>query len=601
MAKEQFIPSSPRNYPVRPLNKGVVLNAPPQNLEDGAFLKSLNFVVKPEGLERRGATSKFAGDNLLDYPPGQLLTTLWKTDGNQEGLVVDSKFLYRLESSGYTGKYWTYDTGTVSTSAAVATGDGTTWTGQEIQNGDIMVLDADGSGDGPEEVEVDSVDNDTQITLTSTPSGTYGAGTDYEIRRAFGAGEPFLVDSVSVLNDTVYADGSRFLYHYDGTNFEDYNASETFIPHCVGYFKDRLFCGYTIESIEHKRSRIRWSGLGSSNFNSFDTASFIDLPYTSGYLQRIIPMGSILIAMFTDTLYQGRPTNDADLPVVFDPIETGGIGLTGMQAVCSWLDGLFFVGQDDIYFLSNSGIERIGTPVVKGTIEECENLWRVYAVPDPTHDRVVFGFPKDGNEIKELWSYSYKADAWSYEELTCETIRSMTFSDGITYGDLDTAGVLDTDSYTGWGEVYPTYGSMVDPGEYAPTFFYIAGGKTLTLTTSGSRDAGGTLISMELLTGDMDFDVPDQQKFVNRLTLKMEENVDEDVAFVVQCSKDRGSTWKSLGTLTVPSGSDEGKVDFRMRGSMLRFRLTSSSEVEPYTVSELVFRLKSGGLEVQGR
>jgi hypothetical protein len=122
-----------------------------------------------------------------------------------------------------------------------------------------------------------------------------------------------------------------------------------------------------------------------------------------------------------------------------------------------------------------------------------------------------------------------------------------------------------------------------------------------TLTTSGSRDSGDTLINVELLTGDMDFDVPDQQKFVNRVTLKMGENVDEDVAFVVQCSKDRGSTWKSLGTLTVPSGSDEGKVDFRMRGSMLRFRLTSSSEVEPYTVSELVFRLKSGGLEVQGR
>ncbi len=44
----------PVTYPIRPLNKGMIRNLPPNGLPEGSFLRVQNYRVHEYGLKRRG-------------------------------------------------------------------------------------------------------------------------------------------------------------------------------------------------------------------------------------------------------------------------------------------------------------------------------------------------------------------------------------------------------------------------------------------------------------------------------------------------------------------------------------------------------------------
>ena len=68
---------------------------------------------------------------------------------------------------------------TISVSSTTVTGVNTIWSDQGVAAGTIIILDANGQGSGPENATIASVDSNTQITLSSAPSGTFNAGTTY--------------------------------------------------------------------------------------------------------------------------------------------------------------------------------------------------------------------------------------------------------------------------------------------------------------------------------------------------------------------------------------------------------------------------------------
>jgi len=383
-------------------------------------------------------------------------------------------------------------------------------------------------------------------------------------------------------------------------------------------------------------------------------------------------------------VFVGRTTNLTGLPLSFQKLETGGVGLLGMKAVAGWQDSLFFVGQDDIYQLSPSGLTPVGTPVVRRTIQQVSSThhWKICATMDLSNDRVLFGFPKDSNEIEEIWSYCYKTKAWTWEKFNCYMLASNSWAATKTWetwvaADYDTGlvsttitdatltGNASTDWVTGaiaatdkvlidldgdgtyefettvasvtnlhvlemvlpatataalvhyrivkaastWqgSEIaaYPTWGFLrgsgttlkdVYPLTYSYVFKYVPNGK------NDEDDLGvHSAVPVELVTRDLDFNLPDDEKVFYRLGLKLETWVTENLQFQVYASGDRGQHWKSLGFLNVLANKDEGKVDFRMRGSSVRFKLVSSSDVDPYTITELTMSVRTMGQEVAGR
>ncbi|KKL68465.1 hypothetical protein LCGC14_2124700, partial [marine sediment metagenome] len=445
-----FIPKGPVNQPIFSLDKGIILDKASNRLPIGAMVDVRNYIAGPNGLKRRPAIDKYTVDTI-SYPYLQGIVTFWKTDGTQVTLAIDSKFLYVVSNPTFTSPRWSYVAGSLTMSGAVATGNGTAWNtaGNELRAGDIIILDLDASGDGPETIEIASIDGATTLTLVSTPVGTYGAGTDYAIRRAFGAANPYLVDFAIIpgtANKVLFADSIRFLYSYDGTTFTDYNATENdLIPSCVAYFQDRVWIAHIVESSNDYRQRIRWSRVDPNHDDFTATGSgYQDLPYTQGAIKRLVPMSNMLVVYFDDALFVGRPGNSVANPLGFQQVETGEVGLVGPKAVCRWLGGHFFVGQDDIYFFSNRGFESIGMAVVKKTIRECQYRWRIFAVADPINDRIVFGFPKNSEEMQQLWSYNYKSKSWSYDEITCTCLRSIDIIEDITWSQLHagSGGVL---------------------------------------------------------------------------------------------------------------------------------------------------------------
>ncbi len=367
-----FIPTDPKNFPIRDFHKGVVLHKAPQDMAPGSMLRARNYLVNPAGLTRRPVYNNYASGITVDYPPLNGLASFHTLGGIQHNILYDQKFIYALTSSAFTGKYWAYAAGDCTNTGTAVVGNGTLWdtSASHLQVGDVMVLDFDESGDGPETATISAIADDTHLTLATAPGTNHPGGTDYKIYRAFKPVEPYFIDHVAIYGSTlklVFADSARPPFSYDGTTFTELDSDLTdlsYIASCVTYFLDRLWLGHIQEGASDYRHRIRWSNV-DPNVSTFSIGDYQDLPYSGGALRKLVPMGDRMMVYFEDALYIGSASNFVGKPLDFKRIESGGVGLVGMKAVVPWSGGHFFVGQNNIYYVSNKGVDPIGTPIIK--------------------------------------------------------------------------------------------------------------------------------------------------------------------------------------------------------------------------------------------
>jgi len=446
MATDLTPRSKAQSIPIRPL-KGIHRELASTAVPTGGLLDCANLIANRSGLRRRAALYDIANGQSVEYPPLQGFLPFFKPDGTQELLAIDQKFLYKVDVGvGLSGVYWTYGTGTVSVSGTTVTGSGTSWSWSNfIRAGDVIVLDADGSGDGPESVEILTVVSTTQIELASAPTGTYGAGTDYVIRRAFAAADPYAVDwaigvgmgsgDAGTSSKAVFADSVHPTLAYDGASFGLFDAGLDFVPTCVAHHLDRLWWGRYIDAGTDWRQAIIWSEITDK---TSVPGNFVSLPYVPGYVKRLVPLGNLLMAYFSDSVWAGTRTQGIAgslLPVSFQRIDFSGVGLLGPRSVCSALGGHFAVLQDNIYFVGAEGLELIGDPVVRATVQRCQRPQRVTAAFDAVTETVAFGFPEDGSTAQKLWRFHIRSKEWSYDEIESDTVGDgVLLPSTLTYG-----------------------------------------------------------------------------------------------------------------------------------------------------------------------
>jgi len=601
-----FTPSSPETVAIRPLNGGMILDQPSNALKQSQFLRLKNLIAGREGLLRRPGFVKYAqgdsvDDDLVDF------IVYWKPDGTQAQFLVGRKLLYTASiTAGFDKVTWDYtDASLDGTSGTTVTGDGTTWEDDDIKAGDVMVLDADGSGDGPEEIEIDAVTDNNTVELVSTPAGTYGDPTDYTIYRGFASQEPFLVDHTVTPNEIVFTSAALPVATFNPTTsvVEEFvtgsdlpagsvtrlrAATCTYLPD-----SERLFIGNTWEKTAsgwtQYRQRIRWSKVG--DYDDFsDSTAFIDLPFGAGQILTLLPLGSNLVVYFEDAVILGTPTNIEDVPFSFQMIETGGNGLLGMRAALPWLDGHYFVSQDDVYYLAVDGtVEKIGTPVITETIQNCASPWRIYSAMDPSRFRVAFGFPEDSTDgiIERIWSFEYREQVWSYDTFDTWFLSSPVLTDDLTWNDL--SGTWTT-GFTNFGATWESL-SLGKDNSIRTLYAEYEDGLVRAVENTPS-DPDSTQIPVEIITPDYDLGKPDQVKTFTRMGLRLEAAPTVNISFTVQGSTTEGEAYKNLGTLTVPVGKHEGKINFRLTGTAIRFRITSSQDVASYKIIEMTFRVR---------
>ena len=450
---------------VRPLNKGMFTDLPRNGIPLGGFESIKNLHVDEGYLETRGGmyplfngSIDLSGDDLIAYDYANLREKIidvvyhWKVNGQSETLIISSEFLYQYVDR--TQLTYTYIVSETITGTAVEDSPYWTLTVTGGDYSDITVGDyvrPSGGGDVfGKVVSVDGADITFEVdpSYTGTPTSVEfiytftvdpGYKVDHTILGGYGtaeAGNEMILTDQSGRGVYRYSDGTLELYDIDSTPLgrseystdEDYENAQTFrSAKACTFFDDRLFLGNVTETTGNTfAQRIWWSD--SLDYDRFDPASYLDLPYSQGELLAIKPLGPNLILYFSDTIYIGRPTQISGRPYEFQEMNTNQIGLVSQKALATYDDGHFFVGQDDVYYLTGSGgLTRVGTPVKEQTVKVTRDLGMldyVQVSSDPMAESVAFIFPDTSDEIADqkglatkIWRFSYKPQAWSFDEV----------------------------------------------------------------------------------------------------------------------------------------------------------------------------------------
>ena len=461
----------PVTYPIRPLTKGMIRNLPSNGMPEGSFLRLQNYRVHEYGLKKRGGYAPFninSGTGETDTYNEKLTDIIyyWSSAATPEMLLLGKEHLMQLTANGRnTTKVYanasTPETEYVAPVVGVYDVDLYTVTIEltctEEQNERMYP--------GSEVFFKDVSDSDTEVYLGKVLHSTYGtASTVLVIDVGITEPSPMPTTSDSFLarenlttkanmsvthavlpaisagetGSIVFADqGGNGLYQYISGVLQEYETESSVDGEAtstqyldsagiVAYFEDRLWVGNTVEQGTSFTQRIRWSD--PVNFSRFQPGNYVDLPYGSGEIINIVPLGSLLVAYYTDAIYVGRRTNIAGRPYLFERLETGKMGLISQRAIVPWNDGHFFVGQDNIYSLTTTGaLQPIGAPILEETLEytKSQGLENFIEVEhDPETESIVFLFPDVVEEgialdsvATKLWRLNYKTLGWSYDEV----------------------------------------------------------------------------------------------------------------------------------------------------------------------------------------
>ena len=615
---------TPQPLPIRPLLGLDLLNSTLM-MKDGSWLDAKNVMVRPKGLYRIPGYSAFAPGNTWS-PAGNPtnLVGVWSSDGIQRPyLLTEQNIFLADQTSGYTDKPWTYTTGTIDTSGTAVTphsGSTPLWATLGVKAGDTMKI-------GSTTYVISVVTSDSSITL-ATSAGTQ-SGVAYTITRFLYTTNPYMPD-VTVAHDltlppylAIAGFGNQIamlnpttgvVSNLTGTAAKQ-PASGGINAEAITYFVGRIFAGHLIDgSNGENRTLIRWSkATDTTDFS--DPTAFYDLSVQSdqvaGAVRRFLMMsGSMLMVYMDDAIYAGTPSNTPNLPVSFQQIPSGRVGICGPKAVASvvlprneqnlWginVTGHFFVGWDNIYFLSSSNLslEPIGDKVAINSIQACQNPWRVQASVDWAHQRVRFGFPRSQNYIENIYDYHWQTKEWSYEQRQTWLLAAPFLNLPLTISYF--SAIAFDDAY--WSTV--TFASILNVPTTRATYIENAGGLWSLVSDTLGTNPDGTANPIRLETKDYDEGAPGMVKLWRMLRIKIDWEPGFEptltVALQVQISTDRGRTYRSAGTMNIANGNDEGMVNFRATGPHIRFLITSSGVATPYYITELTKLVSLRGVQ----
>jgi len=596
---------------LRPLSGGIDVDTPPHQLPVGTFRRLENVMVRRGGLERRGGYGNFY-DDLPSLDWKVYASPMWYDDfGSPVSLLVTNKHLYRVDNGPELNLISPkiYESLTGYLTAFVGNAQLYTLSNDyeetmdflDVYAGDTVWIGGTTSGFPYEivSVNVDTLvirDHDGTLTapsaeLTYTVVEGFRRVPDWTVLRQFD-GEMYFVwtdnasrpikryngTSVSTINGT----GA------DGITVNDLTESDT-----VTAFGNRLWIGGMSEDSRDERFRIRWTTV--LNQDTFPLNQYVDLPVRRFGIRRLLPLGNLLVVYFEDGVYFGRPTNIVGLPYDFTPYDTGNIGLVGPRAITSWLDAHWFVGQDDIYsFSASRALERIGTRVVRDTINNPNVVLRdTIVTPDPVNERIVFQFFDISGNVPLLWCYYYKTQSWATEPFFGQSVFYGRTVGGVRWNTITPGSTWEDSKYfVAWLTARPVV---------SQESLYRSEHGSLRIYLTDARDdvRGSTHLPIRVIieSGDFDFDKPNVVKCVTQLAMKLEAAVDTTTVFQVQVANNRGEDYRSVGDLVVDPGQDEGKVDFRLTGSLFRFRLTTEGTSRPWLMNEIVLVASEVGRE----
>lgn len=600
----------PVTVALRPLVKGMNTVSPSMTLEDGAFFDLQGLEVVDRGLVRRETWQP-----ILDYPVPFLFDNeyveeyemFFNSVGARKAVVITNRALYEVRVGDGIYPILHGRAYAQSVQASVPTITGHSFVTDGVKVGDYLRVV---TGGVTYVLPITTVAA-TTLAVTGGPA-IYTQGLTLEVIRTFDRADGF-VDYTVALGRLLVVDGStKGITAYDTTytsNYVPYHLvdsveTQTFLgAQSITYFGGMVFCLGIIETDGTHRQRVRWST--ATDPREFLDLSWMDLTDCQGSALRLSAMGTLLFIYMTDAVYYGRPANLSGLPYAFTKLETGGISAVGMKAMTPHSDGQFFVGRDDIYFVSAStGLTSLGSVINRTSVRHNRNLKMTYLKVDVLRNKLIMGLvPAGGRHFDELYYFNLRTKAWSRDLLQY----------GRNFSGLSIACNFDPVTWseaTGtWAAASGSWLSLRSETSERLCVAFDVQGHLYTLTPNRNNDryviSVGVLetlpIRVLIETGDFDFDAPDENKSWYRVGLKITDLGlrSADIVYRVWGSIDRGRSWKSLGIMRISADDDEDDIAFRMTGSLARFRFESVSFVPEYEINEITMRVSGRGPERQ--
>lgn len=638
MSDYNSIPVQPEVIALRPLNKGMITNSPTQLVDKCAGIRIEGLDVKVNGLRSSPEFSPVnpkVGDSFgrIHLAVGEYvenLSAFYMSSGEKQVVALTNKYLYRTTDLSTWSKVpfakIAYNNLTITKSdpyTIITSTDGAFLTDKLLVG--MLVHFADGI-----EGEIYDIPDMNTIRVSGIATNSTGAEQSINIYEPFRVELPFIVHWCTDGEVIFLSDGTtRGIRYYDGTVIKTLpcvytnptTSEDTPIfsgAQAIAYIENRLVCCGVGEA--SGTFRVRWSDAFDPG--QFKPESYADLTGVHGRFICITQFDEYPVIFTEDSVYFGSPyaynINDAP-PWVFKLLETGGMSIVGPFAYAKVTDGLIYAARDDFRMISSLkrtekgdfSVSALGCPILKETLRNprvLPNLASTRLLMDSSNDRLIIGLSRTRATSIDFFAYLHRASqAWSIGEtsigaISCLCDISMLL--GKTWGDL--SGVT-------WASLLAgntTWYSLLAPyGISYVTAFDTRGIPYLMLQDSGcaqlvSGDFSGTSFVPHRIvyeTGDFDFDEPDSNKTAYKLAIRLgnvEYTRTQGLNFLVEGSSDKGRTYKNLGVLRIDTDEDEDEVHFRLNGTNLRFRISTTFEASsittmfPIEIEELTLRVK---------
>jgi hypothetical protein len=411
-------------YYLRPLEHAMVTAYPSLNI---AGLFSPNTInIKPDQHSIVKRWGYLLDRTLVSGVSATNIVLFQKSNGNKYTIYLTGTDAIKRDVGA--GLTWSYITDThhagavASIAGAVVTGTGTTWTTAGLAPGDKFIVDFDHVIDVEPSAfwaTIQSIDNDTQITLTSNYAGA-GTGA-YKIRKVYATPTSERWATAMVEDKFFFTNGSTDVMSWDETGYatavDSANASRA--KYCIE-FANRLCLADLINYSSGVRDPylFQYSAEGDpTDWTSYNAGQIAFLE-TDDFITGIGKVGPNIIVYKQNSIYIGEATGDATTPIIF-PRYRRGIGNNAPYSLVEFMGTNAFIGNDDFYYINGEQPDPISTDKMRFKffdVVNTEEVKHTWGVANYDAHEIMWTATTTTGKYQFVWDW--KTDEWYLYKFT---------------------------------------------------------------------------------------------------------------------------------------------------------------------------------------
>lgn len=422
-------------FPIRPLAHIYQLDQAPLNAHPlSGHWPSLNVRMDNGRITRRWDLTSFR--ELADGEMIYHIPIYRSNSGDIFVLGLTEHDLIQISTqTGQTYRYRTlsYSTGTIiNISGNIITGSTTAWLTSGIKPGDQFILTDDYSEDNEPNsawATIESVDGDTQITLTGNYIGTTGSfsptGKTYLIRKLYSLEPGKRWTFATVAGNFCFGNGNDYAQFWDGSATYATRLNETYankVKYMTAYANRLLIANmYDPDTSSVNPWLLRWSKEGDPTDFTDTTAGFVEFSDSEEPIMGLAVAGPQLIVFKRTSYHAGFRTGESTNPLIF-PNYMRGIGCVAPHSIVQANGTVYWLGDNDFYFISGTNAMSIGGPIRKKFFELTDDrqIERTYALANHKFNEIIW--VAETSQGQYAFVYNWKENIW----------LSYSFDDNLT-------------------------------------------------------------------------------------------------------------------------------------------------------------------------